>query len=212
MPTASPIRRLLACWLALAGAGVLAGLLLKGHAALDLEVTREVLGWREADANAVFRALSTIGSPLCVASACALLAAGLAARRAVRAATLLVLAYPGAVVLVNVVKTIVGRPRPPVHALTRVSTSGFPSGHAAGSLALIGALLILIAAPGARARWPLLLGGTLLILAIGASRIYLGVHYLSDVLAGWVLSGTWLHVLRRRLGFAPLVRRSGVTL
>jgi undecaprenyl-diphosphatase len=201
MPTASGFRLLLACWLALAGAGVLAGLLLKSHRAPDLEATRHVVGWRVADADAAFRVLSTIGSPLCVASACALVVVVLAARRALLEAALLVLAYPGTVLLVNLVKTIVGRPRPPVEALTKVSTSGFPSGHAAGSLALIGALLIVIAPRGLRARRLLLLGGIVLALAIGASRVYLGVHYPSDVLAGWLLSGTWLLILRRRLGF-----------
>jgi undecaprenyl-diphosphatase len=200
MTTVSARWRLVACWLALAAAGVVAGLLLKSHSTPDLRVTRMVVDWRTPQASDAFRALSTVGSPLWVASACALLAAVLLVRKAHAQALLVLLAYPGTALLVNVVKALVDRPRPRVVALSNVSTSGFPSGHAAGSLALIGAALMLAMPHAQRARWPLAAAGVLLVLAIGASRVYLGVHYLSDVLAGWALSGIWLVALRRSLG------------
>lgn len=71
----------------------------------------------------------------------------------------------------------------------------FPSGHAMASMTLVAALVLLFwKTPW---RLPLLLLGGLFVLGIGWTRLYLGVHYPSDVLAGWMLAiawvmGTWL--------------------
>ncbi|HEY9624404.1 MAG TPA: phosphatase PAP2 family protein [Crinalium sp.] len=66
---------------------------------------------------------------------------------------------------------------------------GFPSGHAMSSMTLVAALVILTW--GSRWCWLVLVVGTAFVLAIGWTRLYLGVHYPSDILAGWMASIAW---------------------
>ncbi|MBE9019821.1 phosphatase PAP2 family protein, partial [Chroococcidiopsidales cyanobacterium LEGE 13417] len=66
---------------------------------------------------------------------------------------------------------------------------GFPSGHAMSSMTLVVVLVILTW--GSRWRWWVLAAGTIFVLVIGWTRLYLGVHYPSDILAGWMASIAW---------------------
>jgi undecaprenyl-diphosphatase len=66
----------------------------------------------------------------------------------------------------------------------------FPSGHAMLSMAIAGSLIIL--AWPTCLRWPALIGGSIGVLGIGLSRLYLGVHYPSDIIAGWCASLLWV--------------------
>ena len=93
-------------------------------------------------------------------------------------------------VLATVTKTLVGRDRPDlVPHLDTVYSSSFPSGHSALSPIVYLTLAGIIAAGETnRSTKSLLLGAaTVLVLCIGASRVYLGVHWPTDVLAGWAL-------------------------
>jgi len=65
----------------------------------------------------------------------------------------------------------------------------FPSNHAMGSMALVAALVILTW--GSAWRWLVLILGSLFVVAIGWTRLYLGVHFPSDILAGWMVSVAW---------------------
>jgi membrane-associated phospholipid phosphatase len=66
---------------------------------------------------------------------------------------------------------------------------GFPSGHAMSSMTLVAALVILTW--GTRWFWFVLVVGTIFVIAIAWTRLYLGVHYPSDILAGWMASIAW---------------------
>jgi undecaprenyl-diphosphatase len=105
-------------------------------------------------------------------------------------ASVLVLAVLGGELLAQAIKVVVGRTRPDlVPHLDIVYSSSFPSGHSALSPIVYLTLAALVAAgEGRRAQKVLLLAAALvLVLAIGVSRVYLGVHWPTDVLAGWAL-------------------------
>lgn len=89
----------------------------------------------------------------------------------------------------------VGRSRPlVVPHLDQVSSASFPSGHALAS-ALFYLTLVLLLTPLLRqrwARWLAWMAAIALAVAIGASRIALGVHWPTDVIASWVICGAWL--------------------
>jgi undecaprenyl-diphosphatase len=104
-------------------------------------------------------------------------------------------AVAGSQIVVSLLKAWFDRPRPHLGSVIAVPPSAsFPSGHATAGVASLGAAVVLAAEriPSQRARtwlWTLaVIGG----LAVGASRIVLDVHYVTDVLAGWCLGLAWL--------------------
>jgi membrane-associated phospholipid phosphatase len=107
------------------------------------------------------------------------------------------LAFTGAQLLSSGTKLAFERERPVfADPLATESTYSFPSGHALVSLAVYGALALLLAPRLTMPRRVLLFGAAgLLVLAIGFSRLYLGVHYLTDVLAGYAIGIAWLSLL-----------------
>jgi undecaprenyl-diphosphatase len=105
----------------------------------------------------------------------------------------LVGAAVGGTIISTVLKNIFDRPRPDLTGIVRIYTASFPSGHATASAVVyltIGALLA-----ASVTRWShkaFYLGVAIfLTLIVGLSRMYLGVHYPSDVLAGWLIGAGW---------------------
>ena len=98
------------------------------------------------------------------------------------------------VVLNTVLKVIVQRPRPDGFRLISETGYSFPSGHSMVSMAFFGLLIWMIwryhRRDVMRVVWCVVFG--LVIVMVGVSRIYLGVHYASDVLAGFCVSLAWL--------------------
>ena len=100
----------------------------------------------------------------------------------------------GAAVANLVLKLLFHRDRPSLWHPSVVETSfSFPSGHAMLSAALI--LSIIFIVWKTRLRLASIVIGSILILLIGTSRLYLGVHYPSDVAAGWCASLAWIVVV-----------------
>ncbi len=91
------------------------------------------------------------------------------------------------------IKAVVAAPRPIEEALYSEITSSFPSGHGTIAISLYGFLLWHVHKQK-KQRFKTLLIVTLavLIILLGASRLYLGVHYLSDVLSGYILGFIWI--------------------
>jgi membrane-associated phospholipid phosphatase len=82
----------------------------------------------------------------------------------------------------------VDRPRPTEPLVSRVSGSSYPSGHAGYSTAWVAAAVALTRVlPGLASRAGLVVAGLVVSAAVGLSRIYLRVHYWSDVVGGWGL-------------------------
>nr|WP_123770937.1 phosphatase PAP2 family protein [Vulcaniibacterium tengchongense] len=127
----------------------------------------------------------------------------LAALRRFRAATFAAVALGGSALLNMATKAVFARDRPALwESIAPETTYSFPSGHAMGSMTLAAVLVLL--AWRSRWRWPLAALMGAFVLLVGASRVYLGVHYPSDILAGWAAATAWaaasfLLVYRARL-------------
>jgi undecaprenyl-diphosphatase len=118
----------------------------------------------------------------------------LATHRHPRRAAILAASVIFAQIAAELIKHLVGRPRPDiVPHLDLVYSSSFPSGHAMMSPVVYMTLASLLAAGERKIADKLVLQGcaALLVLCIGLSRIYLGVHWPSDVLGGWILGSTF---------------------
>lgn len=99
--------------------------------------------------------------------------------------------------LINqILKHIVQRPRPTEYRIIDEKGYSFPSGHSMASVAFYGFLIYLIykKVKNPKLKWIFILLLSILIILIGSSRIYLGVHYTSDVLAGFFVSTSYLLV------------------
>jgi len=95
----------------------------------------------------------------------------------------------------NILKFAVHRTRPSL--FTHAATLGlsFPSGHAMATFCLVGVIIWFAwANPRPVLRGATVVAGTAFVVAVGFSRVYLGVHYPSDVLGGWLASTAWLGV------------------
>ncbi|WP_421732054.1 phosphatase PAP2 family protein [Brevundimonas sp.] len=111
----------------------------------------------------------------------------------------------GAELTSDLLKLVYARPRPDLTAQeSYVYTHSFPSGHSTVSTAIYFTLAALLASQVARrgSRALILLTTGLLVLAIGVSRVYLGVHWPTDVVAGWAVGSMWAVAGWRLLRFA----------
>lgn len=105
-----------------------------------------------------------------------------------------VLALAGNSLLNPALKQVFGRVRPlELHRLVSASGLSFPSGHSSGALVAYG-MLAYLALKLLPARWqlPALLASVTLVLTVGVSRVFLRVHFASDVLAGFASGTAWL--------------------
>jgi len=172
-----------------------------GHdevARLDPRVESFVIAHRSGALTEAMKALTWLGSTaVLIPLGVALGGYFLLRRRDWRPSALVAVGLGGAVALYDIVKVAVGRARPPMSLwIGHYSGRAFPSGHATQSLVFYGmAALILGAGLAPTTKAWLWAGAAVLVLVVGASRIYLGGHWLSDVLGGWALGATWLALI-----------------
>ena len=175
-------------------AAVLAGLTL----AFDNEVRSQVHAYASRDLTQLASLFTLIGSAWIWAPATVVAIAVLwmLARR--HAAIGLALCMAGAVALDNALKVAFHRARPLGFFAADPRTYSFPSGHALFAACFYGALATILAAElrSAAARKVLWAAAIATALCIGWSRIYLGMHYPSDVLAGYLAAAAWVQLLR----------------
>lgn len=111
-------------------------------------------------------------------------------RRRLPEATFSGIALAGSGLLNVGTKLLFARERPSLwKSIAPEATYSFPSGHAMGSATLAWVLVLL--AWRTRCRWPALLIAVAFVALVGFSRVYLGVHYPSDILAGWAAASVW---------------------
>lgn len=169
-----------------------------GLARVDPDVQDLVVRHRVGLLTDAFRALTWLGSTTVLALV--LVAVGaflLITRRDVVGAILPATALAVTIVAKNEAKMLIGRPRPsPEWAIGSNTGFAFPSGHAADSLAAY-AMLVLILSTGRslHARWAIRFAAAGVVLVVGASRVYLGAHWFTDVLGGWALAGAIVAIL-----------------
>ena len=138
--------------------------------------------------------VSWLGRPLTLAVVVGLAAVWAWRRGQRRLAVFLVVTSIGAGVVDTAVKVLVDRPRPVVdHPIITPFGKSFPSGHAMSSLVSYGSVLLAFLPAIRSRRRPLAIFAVgFLVLVIGCSRLLLGVHFLSDVVGGYVLGLAWL--------------------
>jgi membrane-associated phospholipid phosphatase len=119
-------------------------------------------------------------------------------RRHVREGVFAALAIVGSLLLNVSAKHSFARVRPDLwqSVAPAETTYSFPSGHAMGSMTLAMVLVLLcwsVRTPwGWKWRWPVTVLATTFVLLVGLSRVYLGLHYPSDILAGWAAALAWV--------------------
>ena len=133
-------------------------------------------------------ALTKLGSAAVVLPVAALVAFALGVARRWTELIVLVVALVIVFVGVDVIKDTVDRPRPPA-GLVSAEGSAFPSGHAAYSTLYVWLALTVVVRlrPGLTYATAIVIAGIALTVAIGLTRVYLGVHHLTDVFGGWAL-------------------------
>lgn len=192
------------CHLAVAGLMFLLPLLLFASLARDvvaagaLPYDRSVMMWLHVRESPVLTttmsALTELGGLVAVPIIAVAWAGLFWWRGRRRDAALLAAAVIGSTLLNTVLKAVFQRDRPDFweHLVVEDSYS-FPSGHAMASMSLAAALVVI--AWSSRWRWPAIAGGAVYVLVVGVSRIYLGVHFPSDILAGWCVAVLWVTVV-----------------
>ena len=169
--------------------GAMAYPLVRGDAIeFDLPVRAAIHGWAFPALTAAMRLITMLGSEYFLVPLAAILVWHWERRGERKAAYLLVAGSLSAEVVAQLLKALIHRPRPELFfGLTPTETYSFPSGHAFVPVVYFGILAGVLAA-GARWRAAVVVMAAFL----GLSRVYLGYHYPSDVVAGWALAVVWL--------------------
>jgi undecaprenyl-diphosphatase len=167
----------------------------KKAAAVNDVLIRIVQGWESPWLTPVMKFFTQIGTGLPVV----LLTAGIVFIlyrffRHRRELLLFLTVVIGSSLLNVVLKALFHMERPTLHRLVQAGGYGFPSGHAMGAFSLYGITAFLLWKHTRRRAGRILLiaAAAILILAIGISRIYLGVHYPTDIMGGYLAAGCWL--------------------
>lgn len=184
---------------------------------LDERVAQFVLDHRNGCATKVFRVVTELGSFHTVAPLALVVALVLLHRRDIFHAVALVVSVSAAEAASDLLKLACGRARPPAgQALVHVTGYALPSGHTTQATAFFGALALIVARRGAPRglAWAARGSAALVAASVGVSRVYLGVHWATDVVAGWVLGASILAGVgsfdpSRSRGRRPVLRGAG---
>lgn len=203
-PLVAPSRRTLAGLAVVSGAAALvvagladAALEHDGASRLDPVVAGDVLHLRSPALTVLAHAASVAGSEVVVGVVAVVVLVVLLVRHELQRAAVLAIGMGGSAVLTVAVKLLVGRPRPgPVDRLGPVdATYSFPSGHTLNSVVLLALLVWLLSSRAPARRLPLAVVAALAGLAVAASRVYLGYHWTTDVVASGLVALSWLCVV-----------------
>jgi membrane-associated phospholipid phosphatase len=157
--------------------------------AWDTDILRWAADHRASALDHLMQVITDLGATLTITGVALALTVLLLLRRLHREALFVVLSVGGAALLNILLKQLFQRPRPDVVApVVTAHGFAFPSGHTMSSMALACVVTFLCWRARWRYRWPISTGAFVAAFLVGTSRVYLGVHYPSDVLAGWLVS------------------------
>lgn len=147
----------------------------------------ELSEWITPTFTVIVKIITNIGGPLIILSICLVLLFLHTTRK--KFGIPVTIAVVSSFLLNTILKNIFARPRPDVLRLVTENSYSFPSGHSMINASLYTILVLLILKNSSKKKRSVIISISLIILflLIGISRIYLGVHYLGDVLAGWTL-------------------------
>jgi undecaprenyl-diphosphatase len=167
-----------------------------GFGSWDLALARWGGDHATAGSARAMRDVSLLGGTTGVIAAALLVAALSATRRRWGSVVgFLTVVVAGQFAVANLIKVAVGRHRPDLHQLTGFSGSSFPSGHATAAAATYGAAALLLGrGRSRRTRDALAAVAVAIAVAVASSRVLLGVHWFTDVLAGMAVGWLWLAV------------------
>lgn len=176
---------------------VLAALAMHDGGSLLLRVDEPIARWvvthRTTALDGTFLTFSRVGSNVVVFGLAAVLV-GLAVRRCLSLALTLAVAVVVRPAFEYVLKDVIGRPRPNIERLVDGTGFSHPSGHVLAAVALWGLLPPLVALLTHRRSWwwaSVAVGGVLIV-GVSLSRVYLGVHWPTDIVQGWILGALYL--------------------
>jgi membrane-associated phospholipid phosphatase len=165
-----------------------------GTIRIDSVVNAAFSPWRIEPLISAFLWITALGSSPSVISAVIIATGFLWSQRRFYIIVPLWVTCLGALATTTIGKFMIGRHRPEFTIEVSVVSSSFPSGHATAAMAVYGfiAYAIARALPGVRGRFEVAYWTAVLIFLVGFSRIFLGVHYLTDVTGGFFVGGFWL--------------------
>jgi membrane-associated phospholipid phosphatase len=184
-----------------------------GPSRVDPTTAAHVLQLRTPTLTDLARVLSFVGSETAVGFLAVVVFVYLVVRRDPGRAAVVALGIGGSAFLTVVLKLSVGRHRP--GAVDRLgapdSSYSFPSGHTLNTAVFVGLVIWLLWPVASRAgRAALVVGGVLLSVGVGASRVYLGYHWLTDVVASGLVAIAWLCVVWMLRAWSPFTERPDV--
>jgi undecaprenyl-diphosphatase len=179
-----------------AGGAMWAALDTVGPGRIDARFLGEAVESRSGGLDTAAVTITEVGNTFAMALLATLVGIWCWARGRRADAVFVVGAMAGAAGLFRGIKILVDRPRPPALAqVVRETNESLPSGHATMSTVVIGSLVVLAWSGRSNAtRVAMVVAAGLWVGAVGSTRIYLGVHWFSDVLVGWLLGAAWLAV------------------
>ena len=176
--------------------------------ALDAWATPFLHGIASPAMDTAMNAITTLGTVFVILPALVIFGAWLLRTGRVRSVGFLVVGILGSLVLQLILKPFFARPRPDVPYAQILSDYSFPSGHTLSAVVFYGGVALVIwSLFGRRAGLAAIAVATIIALAVGVSRIYLGYHFLTDVVGAILAGVAWLLIVGAAFRARPTWRR-----